>query len=80
MYDWFLGHGGTSNHTNALELYAPSKENSYPMYPKTPSDECHSYGTYEKNMDDLSDDFRNYEVSFMFLVWTYRPVEVVSVS
>ncbi|XP_048773345.2 nephrin-like isoform X3 [Ostrea edulis] len=56
-----MGHGGTSNHTNALELYAPGKENSYPMYPKTPSDECHSYGTYEKNMDDLSDDFRNYE-------------------
>nr|XP_022326669.1 nephrin-like isoform X2 [Crassostrea virginica] len=56
-----LGHNGTSNHTNALELYAPGKENTYPMYPKTPSDECHSYGTYEKNMDDLSDDFRNYE-------------------
>ncbi|XP_061188981.1 nephrin-like isoform X2 [Saccostrea echinata] len=56
-----MGHSGTSNHSNALELYAPGKENTYPMYPKTPSDEYHSYGTYEKNMDDLSDDFRNYE-------------------
>lgn len=59
---WFAGHNGTSNHTNALELYAPGKENTYPMYPKTPSDEYNSYGTYEKNMDNLSDDFRNYEV------------------
>lgn len=56
-----LSHNGTSNHTNALELYAPGKDNTYPMYPKTPSDEYNSYGTYEKNMDDLSDDFRNYE-------------------
>lgn len=63
---WFAGHNGTSNHTNALELYAPGKDNTYPMYPKTPSDEYNSYGTYEKNMDDLSDDFRNYEVCHVY--------------
>ena len=67
-HEMFTGHNGTSNHTNALELYAPGKENTYPMYPKTPSDECHSYGTYEKNMDDLSDDFRNYEVCVAIVI------------
>ncbi|KAK3106873.1 hypothetical protein FSP39_001753 [Pinctada imbricata] len=49
----------STSHTNTIELYGPSKEAA--LYPMATSEDSRSYGTYEKNMDDLSDDFRNYE-------------------
>ncbi|KAJ8316232.1 hypothetical protein KUTeg_006246 [Tegillarca granosa] len=49
----------TTSHTNTIELYGPSKETA--LYPLPNHDDNPSYGTYEKNMDDLSDDYRNYE-------------------
>ncbi|XP_069115505.1 nephrin-like isoform X5 [Argopecten irradians] len=49
----------TTSHTNTIELYGPTKETA--LYPITPSDDSRSYGTYEKNMDDFSDDYKNFE-------------------
>ncbi|KAL3885782.1 hypothetical protein ACJMK2_025820 [Sinanodonta woodiana] len=49
----------TTSHTNTIELYGPSKETA--LYPMTPSDESRSYGTYDKNMEDFSDDYKSYE-------------------
>ncbi|OWF40059.1 Nephrin [Mizuhopecten yessoensis] len=49
----------TTSHTNTIELYGPTKETA--LYPMTPSDDSRSYGTYEKNMDDFSDDYKNFE-------------------
>ncbi|XP_053408375.1 nephrin-like isoform X2 [Mercenaria mercenaria] len=49
----------TTSHTNTIELYGPNKETQ--LYPMTPSDESRSYGTYDKNEDDFSDDYKSYE-------------------
>ncbi|KAL4229150.1 Immunoglobulin C1-set domain [Mactra antiquata] len=49
----------TTSHTNTIELYGPNKE--VQLYPMTPSDESRSYGTYDKNDDDFSDDYKSYE-------------------
>lgn len=49
----------TTSHTNTIELYGPNKETQ--LYPMTPSDESRSYGTYDKNDDDFSDDYKSYE-------------------
>lgn len=49
----------TTSHTNTIELYGPTKETQ--LYPMTPSDESRSYGTYDKNEDDFSDDYKSYE-------------------
>lgn len=71
---WFVGYNGISNYINVLELYVLGKENIYFMYFKIFSDEYNSYGIYEKNMDDLLDDFRNYEVCRVydkFLMFSY---------
>ncbi|CAL1531983.1 unnamed protein product [Lymnaea stagnalis] len=50
----------STSHTNTFELYGPTSksENSYPP----PSDDTRSYGTYDKSMDDFSDDYiRDYD-------------------
>ena len=51
----------TTSHTNTIELYGPSKETA--LYPMASSDGDRSYGTYDKNDDDFSDDYKSYEVS-----------------
>ncbi|KAJ8316448.1 hypothetical protein KUTeg_006462 [Tegillarca granosa] len=56
---FLTGNSDTTSHTNTIELYGPSKETA--LYPLPNHDDNPSYGTYEKNMDDLSDDYRNYE-------------------
>lgn len=56
----FLDGSDTTSHTNTIELYGPNKETQ--LYPMTPSDESRSYGTYDKNDDDFSDDYKSYEV------------------
>lgn len=75
---WFVGYNGISNYINVLELYVLGKDNIYFMYFKIFSDEYNSYGIYEKNMDDLLDDFRNYEVCRVydkffnvFVLWVF---------
>ena len=60
MHNNCTGNSDTTSHTNTIELYGPQKEGQ--LYQRTPSDESHSYGTYEKNMDDFSDDYKNFEV------------------
>ncbi|KAK7487589.1 hypothetical protein BaRGS_00021139 [Batillaria attramentaria] len=51
----------TTSHTNTFELYGPTKAEAA-LYPVAASDDTRSYGTYDKSMDDFSDDYnREYE-------------------
>ena len=61
VFYFFPDGSDTTSHTNTIELYGPSKETA--LYPMTPSDGDRSYGTYDKNDDDFSDDYKSYEVS-----------------
>ena len=63
----FLDGSDTTSHTNTIELYGPNKETA--LYPMTPSDGDRSYGTYDKNEDDFSDDYKSYEVSMVACVF-----------
>ena len=52
----------TTSHTNTFELYGPTKADTA-LYPVAASDDTRSYGTYDKSMDDFSDEYnRDYEV------------------
>ncbi|XP_012942646.1 nephrin [Aplysia californica] len=54
------GASETTSHTNTFELYGTGK-GDHSMCP-APSDDTRSYGTYDKSMDDFSDDYiRDYE-------------------
>lgn len=56
----------TTSHTNTFELYGPTKADAA-LYPVAASDDNRSYGTYDKSMDDFSDDYnREYEVGMWF--------------
>lgn len=55
----------TTSHTNTFELYSSSKAETA-LYPVAASDDQRSYGTYDKNMDDFSDEFnREYEPEYV---------------
>ena len=60
MFSLALDGSDTTSHTNTIELYGPTKETA--LYPMTPSEVDRSYGTYDKNEDDFSDDYKSYEV------------------
>ncbi|KAH9491414.1 hypothetical protein Btru_031278 [Bulinus truncatus] len=50
----------TASHANTFELYGTSIKGDNPYPP--PSDDTRSYGTYDKSMDDFSDDYiRDYD-------------------
>ncbi|KAI8775331.1 nephrin [Biomphalaria glabrata] len=50
----------TTSHTNTFELYGNSVKGENPYPP--PSDDTRSYGTYDKSMDDFSDEYiRDYD-------------------
>ncbi|XP_059141660.1 nephrin-like isoform X2 [Physella acuta] len=50
----------TASHANAFELYNSTHKVPHPYPP--PSDDTRSYGTYDKSMDDFSDDYiRDYD-------------------
>ena len=63
FFHYFSDGSDTTSHTNTIELYGPNKETA--LYPMTPSDGDRSYGTYDKNEDDFSDDYKSYEVSMV---------------
>lgn len=55
----------TTSHTNTFELYGPTKAETA-LYPVAASDDNRSYGTYDKSMDEFSDDYnREYEVELL---------------
>ena len=60
---WFSvssGNSDTTSHTNTFELYGHNKTDPNVGHG---SDDTRSYGTYDKSMDDFSDDYiREYEV------------------
>ncbi|GFR88536.1 down syndrome cell adhesion molecule [Elysia marginata] len=56
------GSSDTTSHTNTFELYGSAKNADHNIYHPPPSDDTRSYGTYDKSMDDFSDDYiRDYD-------------------
>ncbi|XP_076438508.1 nephrin-like [Babylonia areolata] len=54
----------TTSHTNTFELYGPTKAETA-LYPVAASDDTRSYGTYDKSMDDFSDEYnRDFEPEY----------------
>ena len=63
-YSFCSGSSDTTSHTNTFELYGSANKGDPNLYPPPPSDDTRSYGTYDKSMDDFSDDYiRDYDVS-----------------
>ncbi|GAB1610364.1 nephrin-like isoform X2 [Argonauta hians] len=50
----------TTSHTNTFELFGSTKESH--LYPMSPSEDARSYDTYDKSLDEFSDECsKNYE-------------------
>ncbi|KAL8598029.1 hypothetical protein ACOMHN_062627 [Nucella lapillus] len=65
----------TTSHTNTFELYGPTKAETA-LYPVAASDDTRSYGTYDKSMDDLSDDYnRDFEPEYANRPFTPNKLE-----
>lgn len=56
----------TTSHTNTFELFGSTKESH--LYPMSPSEDARSYDTYDKSLDEFSDECsKNYEVSLSIM-------------